>query len=355
MFKDKINYHFINIVFALLIVYLLTLTFGVWGGIVSTIFHILAPFLLAFTLAYALYPFVTKLMSKNISKGFSIAIVTIILCAVVILVIWLVIPVMIDQLMALLSWLVDFVKSLSSKYNIDLGDLQKYLGDANSIISGFSKSIGDLSFSIINKSVSILTLGIIAFIAAIYFMSYMEKIREGIKKYLKRKNMRTFKYIKRLDYEVSQYFVGLEKFMIVQFFEYTFIFFIIGHPYYLLLGMLCSVTTIIPYFGGIFCNIIACVTAFFVSKTLFILSLIVTFVAPNIDGYIISPRIYGKTNNVPALLTIFAAYAGGKLFGFIGIVIALPLTIILLATYRFYEDDIAQKIEDMKSKSKSDN
>ena len=140
------------------------------------------------------------------------------------------------------------------------------------------------------------------------------------------------------------------KFMIVQFFEYTIVFFLIGHPYYLLLGTLCSVTTVIPYFGGIFSNIIACVTAFFVSTKLFILTLIVAFIFPNIDGYVISPRIYGKTNNVPTLLTIFAAYAGGKLFGFIGIVIALPLTIVLLSTYRFYEDDISQKIEDVKNK-----
>ena len=78
--------------------------------------------------------------------------------------------------------------------------------------------------------------------------------------------------------------------------------------------------------------------------------MIVAFIFPNIDGYVISPRIYGKTNNVPTLLTIFAAYAGGKLFGFIGIVIALPLTIVLLSTYRFYEDDISQKIEDVKNK-----
>ena len=162
--------------------------------------------------------------------------------------------------------------------------------------------------------------------------------------------MRTYNYVKRIDHEVSQYFVGLEKFMIVQFFEYTIVFFLIGHPYYLLLGTLCSVTTVIPYFGGIFSNIIACVTAFFVSTKLFILTLIVAFIFPNIDGYVISPRIYGKTNNVPTLLTIFAAYAGGKLFGFIGIVIALPLTIVLLSTYRFYEDDISQKIEDVKNK-----
>lgn len=354
MFKNKANYYLLNTIFVLLIVYLLYLTFGIWGGIVGTIFKIILPFLLAFTIAYALYPFVNKLMNKGIKKGLAITIVITVIVAVVVLIIWLVIPVMIKQLGALITWLVDFVKSLSTKYNIDLGTLQKYLGNANSVVSGFSKSISDFSIGLINKSINILTLGVIAFIAAVYFLSYMESIRKGLKKYLKRRNVRTFNYIKRLDHEVSQYFVGLEKFMIVQFFEYTFIFFLIGHPYYLLLGTLCSVTTVIPYFGGIFSNIVACVTAFFVSKTLFILSLIVTFIMPNIDGYIISPRIYGSTNNVPALLTIFAAFAGGKLFGFVGIVIALPLTIILLATYRFYEEDISQKLEDMKLKKPSE-
>lgn len=350
MYKNKINYRFVNIIFVLLIIYLLYTTFGLWNGIVSTIFKILLPFIIAFTIAYALYPFVLKLMDKKIPKGASIFIVIAVIVIFMVLIVYLVIPVMIDQLVALANWLTELVKGLSIKYNIDLNNIQNYVGDLKTIVNGFGKSISDFSMNIINKSINIATLGIISLISAIYFLSSMGKIRKGFKKYLKRTNMRTYNYVKRIDHEVSQYFVGLEKFMIVQFFEYTIVFFLIGHPYYLLLGTLCSVTTVIPYFGGIFSNIIACVTAFFVSTKLFILTLIVAFIFPNIDGYVISPRIYGKTNNVPTLLTIFAAYAGGKLFGFIGIVIALPLTIVLLSTYRFYEDDISQKIEDVKNK-----
>lgn len=350
MYKNKMNYRFVNIIFILLIIYLLYMTFGLWNGIVQTIIKILMPFFIAFTIAYALYPFVVKLQNKNIPKNIAIFIVIAIIVAVVALIIWLVIPVMIDQAMALITWITDFAKSISTKYNVDLGIVQEHIGDLKSIINSFGKSIGDFSITIINRSINIATLGIIAFISAIYFLSSMDKFRSKLKRYLKRTNKRAFNYVKRIDHEVSCYFDGLEKFMLVQFIEYTFIFFLIGHPYYLLLGVLCSVTTVIPYFGGIFSNIIACITAFFVSKQLFILTLVVAFVVPNIDGYVISPRIYGKTNNVPTLLTIFAAYAGGKLFGFIGIVIALPLTIILLATYRFYEDEINQKIEDIKNK-----
>lgn len=350
MYKNKMNYRFVNIILVLLIIYLLYITFGLWNGIVSKFIAIVTPFVVAFTIAYALYPLVRKLQSKNIPKRFAIAIVICLIIGFVALIIWLVIPVVINQLISLSNWILEFAKDISGKYNIDLKNLQEHVGDLKTLVSSFGKSISDFSVSVINKSINFATLAIISLISSIYFLSGMDKYRAGIKRYLKRKNKRVFNYVKKLDFEVSRYFNGLEKYILVQFIEYTLVFFLIGHPYYILLGILCSVTTIIPYFGGIFSNIIACITAFFISTKLFILTLIVAFICPNIDGYIISPRIYGKTNNVPALLTIFAAFAGGKLFGIIGIIIALPITIILLATYKFYEDEINQKIEDIKNK-----
>ena len=71
---------------------------------------------------------------------------------------------------------------------------------------------------------------------------------------------------------------------------------------------------------------------------------------PQIDGYLIAPKIYGKTNKVPALLTIFAVFAGGVLGGFIGIVIALPLTIIIQTIYKNYDEEISEKINNLKKK-----
>ena len=227
--------------------------------------------------------------------------------------------------------------------------IQEYLGDFNSILSDFSKSLGDISINLINQTINVFTIALISFIVSIKLLIDMDKIRLSFKNYLIKKNKKTYNYVKKLDHEMSKYFVGLGKYILVQFIEYTVIFFLIRHPYYLILGVLCSITTIIPYFGGIFANIIACITSFFISQKLFILTLIVAFICPNIDGYVISPRIYGKTNQVPTLLTIFAVYTGGKIYGIIGIIIALPLTIILLATYRFYKSDINKKIDDLKN------
>ena len=45
---------------------------------------------------------------------------------------------------------------------------------------------------------------------------------------------------------------------------------------------------------------------------------------------------------------ILSVFAGGILFGIMGIVISLPVAILLIATYKFYKQDMIEKIEDYK-------
>ena len=348
MEKHKVNYKLVNTLLILAIIFLLINTFGFWTGVLKKLINILTPFIIAFAIAYALYPFVQKLEKKKIPKPLAVFIVIALVVGFLTLIIALLVPIVVDQLTALFNWLMEFVLDVSKDYDVNLNFIQEYIGDFKGVISNFGKSLSDFSIGVIMKSINILTLFIISFITCIYFLADMEKIRKKVKSFLKRKNKRTFRYVERLDHEVSQYFVGLEKYIIIQFIEYTTIFFLIGHPYYLLLGILCSVTTIVPYFGGIFANIIAAITAFFISKKLFILTLIVAFICPNIDGYIISPKVYGKTNNISQLGTIFSVFVGGALFGFIGIVVALPLYIVINRTYYFFKEDIKDKIDDFK-------
>jgi len=348
-FNEKINFKLVNIVLIFLIIFLFGQTMSIWIPILNTIKNILIPFIIAFALAYALYPIIVKLRKRGMRKSLAIFLVLFLIITFLGFIIYLLIPLLIEQLTTMFNWVAEIIPNISNKYGINLNLIQEYVGDFNTILSDISKYLGNASINVFNQTISILTNTLISIIVAIKLLIDMDKIRTKTKQYLMNKNMKTYNYIKRLDYEMSQYFVGLSKYILVQFIEYTTIFFIIGHPYYLLFGVLCSITTIIPYFGGIFANIIACITSFFISQKLFILTLIIALICPNIDGYVISPKIYGKTNRVPTLLTILAVYAGGKIYGIIGIVIALPLTIIVLATYRFYKHDINKKIDDLKN------
>ena len=176
----------------------------------------------------------------------------------------------------------------------------------------------------------------------------MEKIRKETKRYLKRKSNKTYRYVKTLDEEMKKYLSGFVKIMFISLFEYSIFYTIIGHPNAILLGFLAMIMQLIPYFGGMITNVVAAITAMVVSPALFIRTVITFCILSVIDGNVIGPLVYGKTNNVKPVVVIMSITAGGILFGIKGIVAAFPIALILIATFKFYKDDISDKIDDIK-------
>ena len=350
--RKGINYKYLNILLILGIIYLLFLMRSLWIGVVSKIIGILLPFIIAFAIAYVLYPFLRFLISKKVPKSIGIFIIVSIIILVVGLSICFVVPLFFKQLITLLSSLGKVSTDIATKYGIDMKFVNNTINLYSSkIINGIGNFISNGAlFGILNKSLDFASKFIIIAIVSIYFLIDMPRIRSKIKNYLGNTNQKIYYLIFKIDEEITSYLKGLGIFMIIQLFEYTFLFFIIGHPNFLLLGILACITTVIPYFGGIITNIIALIIASVISPELFILTLIITLVFPNIDGYVISPKIYGKTNKLPSLLTIFAVFAGGVLLGITGIVICVPLTIIILAIVKSYKTEIKDKFKKAKNK-----
>ena len=348
--KNKINYKYLNVLIILGIAYLLFLMRGLWLGAFEKILTILLPFIISFAVAYALYPILKFMMSKKIPKIIGVIIIVFAIVAIFGLTIYFVVPLFINQLVNLLSNLSKISTDIASNFNIDTKIINSTI---NTYSSKILKTLGDAISSgsligTISSAGGFLTKFIIISIVSIYFLSDMPNIRLRIKRLLLTTNKKALHLVSNIDNEITSYLKGLGLFMVIQFFEYTFLFLIIGHPNFLLLGILACITTVIPYFGGLITNITALLIASVISPKLFILTLIVTLVFPNIDGYVISPKIYGKTNQLPTLLTIFSVFAGGALFGFAGIVIAVPVTIVIMAVIKSYRKELGEKIKQVK-------
>jgi len=193
---------------------------------------------------------------------------------------------------------------------------------------------------ILNGSFSFIGKFIVGFVCFIYFLVDMDKIRNYLKKVLKSKSKKIYEYLKLMDKEISNYLKGMEIFMLIQLFEYSILFFIVGHPNWLILGILACITTVIPYFGGLITNVIAIILASVVSMPLMIATTVICLIFPQIDGYFISPRVYGKTNNVNPLITIMVVSIGGTLAGILGIIVALPVYLLIRTTYNFFKKDL---------------
>lgn len=347
----KINYKWINILILLLIVYVLFLLRDLWSGVFFKLLAVLKPFIIAFAIAYALFPFERWLESKKIPKGLAVSIIVIIILLFLVVIVYSLIPIFTEQLFTFFSSLITFVNDIGSKFDINIDPLKGSLVDAfNKLSSDIGKYISDGAINVVNASINFISNFIIIFVSFIYFLIDMQKIRDNASLFFRKKGKKTYKIAVKVDHETTQYFKGLFLTILIQFFEYTLLFRLIGHPNFLLLGILSSISTLIPYFGGFIVNIIAIMIASVISPKLVILTLIIAIIFPNVDGYIVSPKIYGKTNNISPLLTIFAVFAGGVLGGFVGILIALPLTIIIKTLYNYYKDDIKEKIGDIKDK-----
>jgi len=339
MFKNKLNYRIINFAALMLLLYIGVTNIGIWWGILTKIVKVLAPFIVGFAFAYALTPLV-RFLDKKLPRGMAVIIV-ILGCVLVILgMIAITLPLLYDQLSLLIKMIIEVLNNFSDKFNINVGSFEikitDYLTDTLKEIGAMT---GSTTMSVLSKSFDFIGKFIVGFVGFVYFLIDMDKIRGSLKGLLS-SNKKSLEYVKCMDVEITNYLKGLEIFMVIQLFEYSFLFFIIGHPNWLVLGLLACLTTVIPYFGGLITNIIAIILASVVSLPLVIATTIICLIFPQLDGYLISPKVYGKTNNVNPLITIMVVSIGGTVAGMTGIIVALPIYLLIRTTYNFFKGDL---------------
>ncbi len=350
MYKNRINYKLLNLLILMGLLYIIVTNIGTWYNILGSIFSICFPFILAFAIAYALNPIVRKLVSKGLSRSLSVAIVVILVTAIIIALLVATLPLLYNQLITFANSFGQVIEDIGDKFNINLSSIEDVGGGyLDSLIASIGNVVKDGTIDIVGKTASILGKIIITFVVSIYFLAYMDKIRNVVGEFLKKTKYKLYRYVRAVDYELSNYLKGLVLFMIIQFFEYSLVFFIVGHPNWFLFGILASLTTVIPYFGGLITNLLALLTASVISPNLFIATVIICLIFPQLDGYVISPRVYGKTNNINPLVTIMMVSIGGTVFGVLGIVIALPIYIVISSSYRFFKNDIKKGVKKVKA------
>ena len=338
MIKNRINFKLVNAVLFILAIFLIYQSSDLWIGIIKLIFNILLPFLIAFVIAYAFYPVVKKLIDKNIPKSLAILLVVGGVFALISIIIALITPTIMSQLTSLFNGIISFLKELSVEYNVNFKDIQNTLSISfNDTLEKLGTYISNGALSFIGISIDYISKIFIVLASFVYFLADMDKIRKFIKEYLSHKFKKIYNYVLTLDDEMRRYIVGFMKIVIISFFEYSLVYTLIGHPNALMLGTLAALGNLIPYFGGIITNIIAAITAFVISPALFIKTCIVFIIFSAVDGYIINPFVYGKTNKVHPLVVIISVFAGGILFGVLGIVISLPCAIIIITTFKYFK------------------
>ena len=111
---------------------------------------------------------------------------------------------------------------------------------------------------------------------------------------------------------------------------------LVGIDLALPIGLLAGVVSFVPYLGFIVGILVAGVAALlqFQDATVLIWVTVVFMVGQGLEGMVLTPRLVGERIGLHPVAVIFAVMAGGQLFGFFGVLLALPAAAALLVWAR---------------------
>ena len=111
---------------------------------------------------------------------------------------------------------------------------------------------------------------------------------------------------------------------------------IVGMPYVGLVSFVVAVINLLPTFGPVIGAVIGGFVLLMVNPWHALAFLIFTLVLQTIDGYILKPKLFGDSLGVSGLWILVGVVVGGRAFGVVGILLAIPGVAMLDFLYREY-------------------
>lgn len=330
--------------------------------------NVLLPFVAAIALGYLLDPVADRLERLGMSRLMATLTILIVFLLVAALAAMVVVPVLARQLAgfvetfpALLAKLQSLIVEqggallerwgvrLAEKFGIDpgaaTGDLQKtlndFLGSAGKWFLGLLKSIATGGAAL----VGLVSLLVITPVVAFYVLLDWDHMVEAIDRNLPRDHRDT---IHALAHDIDRAMAGfLRGQSLVSLFLglwYGLGLSLVGVNYGLLIGVIGGLLSFIPYVGSMTVFLLSVTVAIvqgWPGLTLPALAIAVVATGQFLEGNILTPRLVGESVGLHPVWLMFALLAFGSLFGFVGLLVAVPVAAALgvlarhgLATYR---------------------
>lgn len=337
------------------------------------------PFLMGFIGAYCLDGTVSRLARHHIPRGIgsAIMVLTVILTLVIMMMVF--IPFVQQQLTSLAVNAPDFVESWITNLKPSIDEFSKQMGvnPPEDIKAHLSNHIGDVfswSLKIITNLLTngmalanILSLIILTPIIMFYILKDWPNVIVTIQNNIPYNYRdRITSYATRIDTTLSEYGRGQAQVCLVLMITYSIALWSIGIKDGIFIGIMTGFMAFIPYVGMLL-GLLATLASAFANFTgwnqiALIFSIFITFNL--IEGNILSPRLIGEKVGVHPVWIIFALLAGATWFGFLGILVALPMAAVigvvvrmLLEAYKsskFYGDFLDNNINMPPSNNKTE-
>ncbi|MCR4903172.1 MAG: AI-2E family transporter, partial [Butyrivibrio sp.] len=345
---------------------------GVILGGFSAVYSFIRPVALGIVIAYIVNPMAKffenglfkKIKNNNTKWKLSVAATLIAIILAISLLFVALVPQLADSISTFISNLGGYVEStqqLLEEFQISHGEGMlhsefKSLADfVGKILDGIGNTLTGNMDSVVSSSMNAgrgLFDGFIAFILAIYLLLDKKRLSNGFSRIMKL-------ILKEKSYNNSAEFLSRCNDILIRYISFDIVdgiivgvvnaifMLIAGLPYSILISVIVGLTNLAPTFGPIVGCVIGALILVLVNPWYAVWFIIFTIILQTIDGYILKPRLFGESLGVSPLMILVSIVLGGRLFGVVGILLAIPFA----AIFDFvWKDFILKKLEERKSK-----
>lgn len=304
---------------------------------------ILPPFIIALIIAWLLDPLIDRLESRGWPRIFGVIFVFTLFLGVFTIGLFFLIPSVIDQAKQLASDFPDYLIK-SREYLADLfNNYQPILlrfklpTTFHDFFTTFEKQLNSgLTFAVrvltgwITSNLSKVLWIIIIPIVSFYYLNDIDKIKIKLKFLIPEQwRFRTTSVISRVSGVFTNYMRGLLIVCLIYGVSTGVLLSITSVKYSILIGLIAGLFYAVPYIGTLFTAILAFLVALATHNSashypIWLPPAIILLMNQIFDLFI-SPKVLGKSVGLHPVLSLFAMLAGGQLFGFVGMILAVPL------------------------------
>jgi predicted PurR-regulated permease PerM len=313
---------------------------------------VLAPFVAAAGIAYVLDPPTTKLTRLGLGRGIAALLMILTLLAGVLLFALLLYPLILQQIGLLLGripqyvqllqrWASEVIMDLQTNFGSDvvndkLRDLvSSQAGNMLTFMATALTSVTGAGFAIFN----VLTLAVVTPVVGFYLLRDWQRVIGMVDSWLPHRYADVIRaQAREVDRILSAWVRGQALCCLILALYYASALTLAGLDLGLIVGMAAGLLSFIPYVGSITGGITAVGLALaqFPHWRGVVVVGVVLVVGQILEGYVIYPRFLGDRVELPAVWVIFALFAGGAAFGFLGVMLAVPIAATIGVLCRFW-------------------
>ncbi|NQZ32220.1 MAG: AI-2E family transporter [Oceanospirillaceae bacterium] len=311
---------------------------------------ILSPFIIGALMAYLADPVTDKLQRYNLSRTQAVLVVF----SIIMLFLFLTLVMFLPKLSAQLSVMVKQIpvainlfeqnvlpfiaKNLGVEFEqFDLNFFKSLIKDnmrqTGSLLNNIVLSVANSSMAIVAWLANAVLIPVVLFYLLRDWDIMMEKIRQLLPRDVEPK---ITALVHECDEVLGAFIKGQLMVMLALGTMYSVGLWLVGLDLALILGMIAGAASIVPYMGfvvGIVAAFVAAMVQFNDPSILVWVSL-VFIIGQALEGMLLTPLMVGDKIGLHPVAVIFAIMAGGQLFGFIGILIALPVAAVIMVFLR---------------------